>query len=72
VSPAQLATIDAEFEKVSNAPVPEISKIQKGLGLASSSISASASVDNLFPRVDISSQINAALLEVCALVYLVI
>ncbi|KAI9145343.1 armadillo-type protein [Paraphysoderma sedebokerense] len=79
INPAQLSTIDAEFDKVADRTPPKPCKTQgKSAMAASASLGGGASesseavssndtevdmMDDLFPRVDISSQISGQLLQ---------
>lgn len=60
VPPAQLATIDAEFQRVAKDEAPAITR-QQNFEIGQS---GKSSMEDLFPRVDISSQITAALIAV--------
>lgn len=60
VPPAQLATIDAEFDRVAKDEKPAVTREQNfDIGH-----SAQSSMEELFPRVDISVQISSAIVEV--------
>ncbi|KAI8994916.1 armadillo-type protein [Pilobolus umbonatus] len=61
VSPALLATIESEFERVANLDPPQPSKAptEAVVGTSSGGGGGGAdSLDSLFPRVDISGQLN--------------
>lgn len=65
ISPAQMATIEAEFQSVANVPIPEKLRGQALEKKASSgTVYVAASNDDLFPRLDLGSAVSSECLLV--------
>ncbi|KAL1917720.1 uncharacterized protein VTP21DRAFT_3554 [Calcarisporiella thermophila] len=75
VNPTLLATIEAEFEKVGGMEPPQPTRVSTELAAPTAAAAGGANgagggaatdpLDDLFPRVDIGSQLNSKLVEEC-------